>query len=163
MKDYEYEVRFSISCLWWWHHPVRILRTHTKNNLLITLKVQAVTSWLAITLITMVAGVAGWGGGLPDQVDRQESLRDWVPDQDGEKVEEISFALFYTHRYNPHTKLSDCYWQGKICVYICAGFFVAVSWSSFLLPRDDVSSRSGLLITTLLVLVNMFNSVLEVD
>ena len=99
--------------------------------------------------------MASGGGGLPDQADGEEGLGHRVQDQDGEEVEEVSPALFHSNRFHStHLETTE--------TKFCSGFFVAVSWSSFLLPSDDIASRSGLLITTLLVLINMFNSVLEV-
>lgn len=43
--------------------------------------------------------------------------------------------------------------------YLPSGMIVMVSWISFLIPPDVVPGRMALLITVLLVLVNIFNTI----
>ena len=45
--------------------------------------------------------------------------------------------------------------------YLPSLIFVIVSWMSFLIPPDVIPGRMGLLIKLLLVLVNMFNTVVR--
>lgn len=47
--------------------------------------------------------------------------------------------------------------------FIPSGLFVMVSWVSFAIPPDSVPGRIALLITTLLVLVNIANTVFSVS
>ena len=45
--------------------------------------------------------------------------------------------------------------------YLPSSLLVFISWLSFLMPHNNVDGRVGLLITSLLVLVNIFNAVIE--
>ena len=47
--------------------------------------------------------------------------------------------------------------------FIPSGLFVMISWVSFVIPPDSVPGRVALLITTLLVLVNIANTVFSVS
>ena len=47
--------------------------------------------------------------------------------------------------------------------FIPSGLFVMISWVSFVIPPDSVPGRVALLITTLLVLVNIANTVFAVS
>ena len=47
--------------------------------------------------------------------------------------------------------------------YLSSGLFVIISWVSFLVPAEDINARIALLITTLLVLVTVFNGVIEMS
>ena len=58
-------------------------------------------------------------------------------------------------------KLKRTYWRYIWNYYLSSGLFVLVSWVSFLVPTDDINARIALLITTLLVLVTVFNGVIE--
>ena len=58
-------------------------------------------------------------------------------------------------------KLKRSYWRYIWNYYLSSGLFVLVSWVSFLVPPDDINARIALLITTLLVLVTVFNGVIE--
>jgi len=46
-------------------------------------------------------------------------------------------------------------------VYLPTSLFVIVSWTSFIIPPEDVGGRMALLVTLFLVLVNIFTSVTE--
>jgi len=58
-------------------------------------------------------------------------------------------------------KLKRTYWRYIWNYYLSSGLFVLISWVSFLVPPDDINARIALLITTLLVLVTVFNGVIE--
>ena len=45
--------------------------------------------------------------------------------------------------------------------YLPSSLLVVISWLGFLMPHSNVDGRVGLLITSLLVLVNIFNAVIE--
>jgi len=45
-----------------------------------------------------------------------------------------------------------------ITYYLPSSLFVVVSWTSFLIPSDDIQGRMALLVTLFLVLVNIFNT-----
>ena len=74
-------------------------------------------------------------------------------------------------QFSPHTSsfgdtlcgfnilLSRTRMQNLIQVYLISTIFVIVSWVSFIIQPDVVPGRMGLLITTFLVLINIFNSV----
>ena len=47
--------------------------------------------------------------------------------------------------------------------YVPSGIFVLASWVSFLIPPDVVPGRMALLITLLLVLINMFSTVVKIQ
>ena len=47
--------------------------------------------------------------------------------------------------------------------YFPSLIFVLVSWMSFLIPNDVIPGRMALLITLLLVLINMFSTVLQLE
>ena len=47
--------------------------------------------------------------------------------------------------------------------FVPSGLFVVVSWVSFVIPPDSVPGRIALIITTLLVLVNIANTVFAVS
>ena len=57
--------------------------------------------------------------------------------------------------------LKRSYWRYIWNYYLSSGLFVLVSWVSFLVPSNDINARIALLITTLLVLVTVFNGVIE--
>ena len=44
--------------------------------------------------------------------------------------------------------------------YLPSGMFVIVSWISFLVPAHNIPGRMGTLVTLLLVLINIFNSII---
>ena len=46
-----------------------------------------------------------------------------------------------------------------ITYYLPSSLFVVVSWTSFLIPSEDIQGRMALLVTLFLVLVNIFNTV----
>ena len=56
-------------------------------------------------------------------------------------------------------KLRRHYLTCVIKYYMPSTIFVLVSWISFLIPPDVIPGRMGLLITLLLVLINLFNSI----
>ena len=56
-------------------------------------------------------------------------------------------------------KLRREYHTQIINYFMPSAIFVMVSWISFLIPPDVIPGRMGLLITLLLVLINLFNSV----
>ena len=56
-------------------------------------------------------------------------------------------------------KLRREYEACVINYYLPSTIFVVVSWISFLIPPDVIPGRMGLLITLLLVLINLFNSI----
>ena len=43
--------------------------------------------------------------------------------------------------------------------YLPSGMFVIVSWISFLVPAHNIPGRMGTIMTLLLVLINIFNSI----
>lgn len=47
--------------------------------------------------------------------------------------------------------------------FIPSGLFVIVSWVSFVIPPDSVPGRIALIITTLLVLVNIANTIFSIS
>ena len=55
------------------------------------------------------------------------------------------------------------HWKYVFSYYMTSGLFVIISWVSFLIPTKDVNARMGLLITILLVLVTVYNSVIEMS
>ena len=58
-------------------------------------------------------------------------------------------------------RLRRRYWKYVFSYYLTSGLFVVTSWVSFLVPVDDVNARMALLVTILLVLVTVYNSVIE--
>ena len=46
--------------------------------------------------------------------------------------------------------------------YLPSGLFVATSWVSFLVPPEVVPGRMAMLITLFLVLINIFNSGMDI-
>ena len=60
-------------------------------------------------------------------------------------------------------KLKRHYLKYLINWYFPSLIFVLVSWMSFLIPPDVIPGRMALLITLLLVLINMFSTVLQLE
>ena len=58
-------------------------------------------------------------------------------------------------------KLRRRYWRHIVNYYLSSAVFVIISWVSFLVPQDDQSARIPLLVTMLLVLVTVFNCIIE--
>ena len=67
----------------------------------------------------------------------------------GEKYSLVGFKIKLKRAYKPYV----------INFYMPSTIFVMVSWISFLIPPDVIPGRMGLLITLLLVLINLFNSI----
>ena len=67
----------------------------------------------------------------------------------GEKYSLVGFRIKLKRGYEPYV----------INYYMPSAIFVLVSWISFLIPPDVIPGRMGLLITLLLVLINLFNSI----
>ena len=68
---------------------------------------------------------------------------------DGERYSFVGFKILLTREYGKYL----------INFYLPSLIFVLVSWISFLIPPDVIPGRMGLLITLLLVLINLFNTV----
>ena len=60
-----------------------------------------------------------------------------------------------------HLQLERHYAQYLLSYYFPSLIFVAVSWISFTIPPEIVPGRMGLLVTLLLVLVNLFGTVIQ--
>ena len=60
-------------------------------------------------------------------------------------------------------RLRRKYWKYIFSYYLTSGLFVVISWVSFLVPTSDVNARMALLVTILLVLVTVYNSVIELS
>jgi hypothetical protein len=74
-----------------------------------------------------------------------------------DKVKTIDDAHFAACGFQ--VRLSRMSMQIGLQVYLPTAMFVIVSWTSFLVPVDVIPGRMGVLVTVILVLSNMFNSV----
>ena len=63
----------------------------------------------------------------------------------------VGFKLILKRYFNKHF----------LNYYVPSSTFVVVSWASFIIPPDVIPGRMGLLITLLLVLVNLFGTVIS--
>ena len=78
--------------------------------------------------------------------------------------ENITYVDWWNLTYSVvgfHLKLERHYAQYLLSYYFPSLIFVAVSWISFTIPPDIVPGRMGLLVTLLLVLVNLFGTVIQ--
>ena len=81
---------------------------------------------------------------------KAEKLDAWISNYgEDEKYSNVGFKIKLKREYVRHV----------INYYMPSGIFVLVSWISFLIPPDVIPGRMGLLITVLLVLINLFNSI----
>lgn len=102
----------------------------------------------------------------------QFSVTDWAPLQTIQKDDYGDFSmagfrlkfssltlpqqLYHGFDFSSRIDLSREFGIYLWSYYIPSGLFVSVSWVSFLIPADAIPGRMSLLVTTVLVLVNIF-------
>ena len=69
----------------------------------------------------------------------------------GHQFSVVGFKLMLERHYLPHV----------FSYYVTSSTFVLVSWVSFLISPEVIAGRMGMLITTLLVLVNLFGTIIS--